>query len=68
MSCKYCGKPIPKGERFILVGIYPSYWTKEVSVGGLLKPIGPGKFGEIYHEACYSLKNQEPKPKEDANR
>jgi hypothetical protein len=64
MSCKYCEKPIKKGDKFILVGIYPSYWGKEVSKWGLLKPIGPDKFGEIYHEACYSLQNQESKRKE----
>lgn len=66
LSCKHCGKPIKKGEKFVLVGTYPNYWGKQVSVGGLLNPIGPDKFGDIYHEACYLLQNQKPKRKEDA--
>ena len=59
MNCKHCGKPIRKGERFILVGTYPSHWNKQVSAFPLLKPVGPEDYGEMYHEACYSLHSRE---------
>jgi hypothetical protein len=63
MSCKYCGKPIGKGERFILVGIYPSKWHKMNYYDWL---DGPEYFGELYHEVCYMKlsANQESKQKE----
>jgi len=50
VSCRHCGKPIGKGEKFILIGTYPSHWSRKRIVGG-----SPEKFGEMYHEACYPL-------------
>jgi len=60
MSCKYCGKQIRKGERFVLVGIYPSKF-KKIRYHDWFD--GPEYFGELYHEMCYpktplQVKNQ----------
>jgi hypothetical protein len=61
MSCKNCGKPIRKGEKFTLVGIYPNKLHK---MGYHDWFDGPEYFGEIYHEKCYCSQNQESKLKE----
>jgi predicted nucleic acid-binding Zn-ribbon protein len=63
MSCKQCGKLIQKGERFVLVGIYPSKFKKFTYHDWF---DGPEYFREVYHEACYlkHLANQESKKKE----
>lgn len=64
MNCSFCGKKIKKGEMFVSVGAYPSWWT----IWGA-RWVGPGYFGEIYHEACYlellkkrDLREKEQKP------
>lgn len=61
MSCEYCGMEIEKGERFVSVGSYPSWWR---ILGA--RTVGPSYFGKIYHEACYleSLRKQGLKQKE----
>jgi len=48
LSCEYCGKPIGKGEDFVVVGKYPAEWKALLSRGSL-----PEDFGRTYHRACY---------------
>ena len=48
MGCSFCGIKIKKGERFVSVGDYPSWWKMAGA-----RTAGPGYFGEVYHEACY---------------
>jgi hypothetical protein len=48
LSCSLCGVKIKKGERFVSVGDYPSWWK----IAGA-RTVGPGYFGKVYHEACY---------------
>jgi len=50
MSCRHCGLKLRKGDRFVVVGDYPSWW-KNRGFSRLLD--GPEYFGELYHEVCY---------------
>jgi len=51
-----------KGEKFVVVGIYPSFWHS----WSLSRFFNPEVFGKIYHENCYCqfLKEEESKQKE----
>jgi len=60
MNCKACGKPINKGDRFILVGLYPSKWKR---MNYYYWFDGPENFGDICHEACFYSQIQESKQK-----
>jgi hypothetical protein len=53
---------LKKGDRFVVVGTYPSFWNS----WSLSRFFNPEVFGKIYHETCYSqfLKEEEPKQKE----
>lgn len=61
MSCKVCGQPIKKNDRFVLVGSYPGKFKR---FGYHDWFDGPDYFGELYHEACY-LKSIEQKSKQN---
>jgi hypothetical protein len=50
MNCRRCGLEIKEGDRFVLVGLYPSKLHK-MGYNGWFD--GPEYFGDLYHEDCY---------------
>ena len=54
MVCAFCGKPINKGEEFVLFGRYPSFWNLfTIWFWDMSSYFSPEQFGKAYHKSCF---------------
>lgn len=54
MPCAFCNKFIKKGEEFVLVGKYPSYWNLFIIwFWDQTSFFSPEQFGKVYHKSCF---------------
>jgi hypothetical protein len=54
MVCAVCNRFINKGEDFVLVGKYPSYWNFLIlSFWDQPSFFSPEEFGIVYHKSCF---------------
>lgn len=69
-DCRLCGKPIDRGEEYVLAGTRPTQRLYLTHYGAMTQIFERG--GRMYHKECYRIKerqeaaSQENKPEKEA--
>jgi hypothetical protein len=54
MVCAICGKFLNKGEEFVLIGTYPTFWRLfKLWFFEQSTMFEPEDFGWVYHKSCF---------------